>query len=720
MTEQMKKFARHSATAETIRSLEDGPVNPLTTKAWSTGRKALVTARRTLPVNRFAGQVLEMYHKANVFVLSSETGSGKSTQVPQMLAFDEYGSGKQIICTQPRRIAATSLASRVAQEMDVELGEEVGYAIGGRRKMTAVPDSGDGMFTRVAFMTEGSLVNAMIKSKTLSKVCCVIIDEAHERTCDTDVLLALLKRLLEDRPNGDFKVIIMSATLDAGVFQRYFNDCPLLTFPGERFPIDVQYIIPGEELVNVFTQAANVAVGIHNTKSGQGDILIFGPGVPELNMMRRIIEAAKTNMEIHTLHGGQMGSVQRQIIQGRSAKRKCILATPVAETSLTIDGVTYVIDTGLCKEQLYNPRLAMYDLVLRPISQASANQRMGRAGRTSAGVCYRLYTRAAYEDMPPSNTPRVLMSPLHDVVLKVASLGFPRCMDFDWITPPSTETLMRAAQDLENWSLIDSDGKRTQNGRAASRMPMEAMWYSCLDEADKLGCLSEMIDLAALSTIQDDIFERPDGFEIVADEAHRMWQAEGSDHLALLNAFWAYLQAREKCLSKPETLSKAENLAEWCGYRFLSFHSLEDALDKRHLLAWYIKRKGIFSQPYLPNLTMAERPLILQALTRGLCTNLAICRRVDGTLYHTVGANVQAQPAAHSATAGDSTEWVVYSKLTRAGGRVIIHHVSPVCPDWLLDLPILSDERLDKDFAGKAFRQPYVKQSLDRIRAEQQ
>jgi len=429
----LANFERHNTTAEQARKAEDGPNSPFTSLPLSDRYFKILKTRRDLPVHLQRDQFLKLYGSNQFLVFVGETGSGKTTQIPQFILFDDMphlqGKGKMIACTQPRRVAAMSVAQRVAQEMDVELGEEVGYSIRFEEKTSPK--------TILKYMTDGMLLREAMNDPNLSRYTTLILDEAHERTLATDLLMGLLKEVAQKRP--DLKIVVMSATLDAAKFQKYFNDAPLLSVPGRTHPVEIFYT-PEAEKDYVESSVRTVSM-IHATEP-EGDILLFLTGEEEIeDACRRInfevdqMVEDGTNlgpMKVYPLYGTLSPQQQQKIFEpapkphtsGGRPGRKCIVATNIAETSLTIDGIVYVVDPGFSKQKVYNPRVRVESLLVSPISRASAQQRAGRAGRTKPGKCYRLYTSTAFEkDLIEQTYPEILRSNLSMTVLQLKKLG---------------------------------------------------------------------------------------------------------------------------------------------------------------------------------------------------------------------------------------------------------------------------------------------------------
>jgi len=407
----------HQTTAEQAEKLESGSINPFTGNAFSDRYVGILKKRRDLPVHQQRQEFLDIYQKHQIMVFVGETGSGKTTQIPQFVLFDEmpHLKNKQVACTQPRRVAAMSVAERVANEMDVKIGEEVGYSVRFEHKVSNK--------TILKYMTDGMLLREAMEDHDLTRYSCIILDEAHERTLATDILMGLIKQVVERRP--DLKIIVMSATLDAEKFQTYFNEAPLLAVPGRTFPVEVYYT--PEYQKDYLDSAMRTVLQIHATED-EGDILLFLTGEDEIEdaVAKLSLEADKLvreencgPMKVYPLYGSLPPHQQQKIFEkapegynGRPG-RKVIVSTNIAETSLTIDGVVYVVDPGFSKQKVYNPRIRVESLLVTPVSKASAQQRAGRAGRTRPGKCFRLYTEEAFQkELIPQSYPEILRSNL--------------------------------------------------------------------------------------------------------------------------------------------------------------------------------------------------------------------------------------------------------------------------------------------------------------------
>ena len=448
---------KHQATLD-ARQTSD--INPWTGRSYSQRYQSILQTRLKLPVYQFQKQMLEAVASNQIVVVEGETGSGKTTQIPQFLVEAGYAyPGKSCVaCTQPRRVAATSIAARVAEEMDVALGKTVGYTI----RFEDVSDQNE---TVLKFLTDGMLLREAMNDPLLSRYSVIVLDEAHERTLATDVLMGLLMEVLPQRTKGnkfgELKVVVMSATLDAEKFRSYFNGAPLLKVPGRTFPVEVFYTAEPER--NYVEAAVRTAIQIHKCE-GPGDILVFLTGEQEIEQACEEIRAGAADMGtdapelvVYPLYSSLPPAAQRKIfsaapgprVVGGLPGRKVVVSTNIAETSLTIDGIVYVIDPGFSKQKVYNPRIRVESLLVSPISRASARQRSGRAGRTRPGKCFRLYTEQSfYNDLQETSYPEILRSKMSNVVLTLKKLGIDDLVHFDFMDPPAPETLMRALREI--------------------------------------------------------------------------------------------------------------------------------------------------------------------------------------------------------------------------------------------------------------------------------
>ena len=609
-------------------------------------------------------------------VFVGETGSGKTTQIPQFVLLDDLPQtqNKMVACTQPRRVAAMSVAQRVATELDVDIGEEVGYSI--RFEDMTSPK------TVLKYMTDGMLLREAMNDNTLSRYSTVILDEAHERTMATDVLMGLLKEVVKRRP--DLKIIIMSATLDAQKFQRYFNDAPLLAVPGRTHPVEVFYTPEPEQ--DYVEAAVRTVLQIHATEP-EGDILLFLTGEEEIEDAARKISLEADEMvrevdagplKVYPLYGSLPPAMQQRIFDpapgprkpGGRPGRKCIVSTNIAETSLTIDGIVYVVDPGFSKQKIYNPRIRVESLLVSPISKASAQQRAGRAGRTRPGKCFRLYTEGAFKKELINQTyPEILRSNLASTVLELKKLGIDDLVHFDLMDPPAPETLMRALEELNYLACLDDDGNLTTLGCLASEFPLDPALAVMLISSPEFYCSNEILSITALLSVPQ-VFVRPASQRRRADEMKNLFAHPDGDHLTLLNVYHAF--------KGPDA---QENVRQWCHDHFLSLRSLQSADNVRKQLLRIMEREELDmistsfeDKKYYEN--------IRRALCAGFFMQVAKKDSQGKTMYTTVkdSQHVLLHP---STVLGYDAEWVLYNEFVLTT-KNYIRTVTAVKPEWLL------------------------------------
>ncbi|KAL7199091.1 hypothetical protein ACSBR2_021385 [Camellia fascicularis] len=472
----------------------------------------ILEKRKTLPVWHQKEEFLQVLKSNQTLVLVGETGSGKTTQIPQFIldAVDIEAPDKRrkymVGCTQPRRVAAMSVSRRVAEEMDVTIGEEVGYSIRFEDCSSAR--------TVLKYLTDGMLLREAMTDPLLERYKVIVLDEAHERTLATDVLFGLLKEVLRNRP--DLKLVVMSATLEAEKFQGYFNSAPLMKVPGRLHPVEILYTQEPER--DYLEAAIRTVVQIHAYEP-PGDILVFLTGEEEIEDACRKITKEIGNMgdacgpvKAVPLYSTLPPAMQQKIFEpappplteGGPPGRKIVVSTNIAETSLTIDGIVYVIDPGFAKQKVYNPRIRVESLLVSPISKASAHQRSGRAGRTQPGKCFRLYTEKSFNnDLQPQTYPEILRSNLANTVLTLKKLGIDDLVHFDFMDPPAPETLMRALEVLNYLGALDDEGNLTKLGEIMSEFPLDPQMSKMLVVSQEFNCSNEILSISAMLSDED-------------------------------------------------------------------------------------------------------------------------------------------------------------------------------------------------------------------------
>lgn len=614
--------------------------------------------RESLPVFRFRQELIKAVHENQLLIVVGETGSGKTTQLTQYLAEAGFANNGMIGCTQPRRVAAMSVAKRVAEEVGCKLGEEVGYTI--RFEDCTSPN------TKIKYMTDGMLQREVLVDPDLKRYSVIMLDEAHERTIATDVLFALLKKTLKRRP--DLKIIVTSATLDADKFSEYFNQCPIFSIPGRTFPVEIMY---SREPESDYLDAALVTVmQIHLTEP-PGDILLFLTGQEEIDTSCEILfERMKAlgpsvpELIILPVYSALPSEMQSKIFDpAPPGSRKVVIATNIAETSITIDHIYYVIDPGFVKQNAYDPKLGMDSLVVTPISQAQARQRSGRAGRTGPGKCFRLYTEAAFQsEMLPTSIPEIQRQNLSHTILMLKAMGINDLLHFDFMDPPPTNTMLTALEELYALSALDDEGLLTRLGRKMADFPMEPALAKVLIAAVDMGCSDEMLSIVAMLSIQS-VFYRPKEKQSQADQKKAKFHDPAGDHLTLLNVFNSWKQAGYA--------------APWCFENFIQARSMRRAKDVRDQLVKIMER-------YKHPIRSAGRDtkIVRQALCSGFFRNAARKDPQEGYKTLIEGTPVSLHPS--SALFGKQAEWVVYHTLVLTS-KEYMHCCSTIEPKWLVE-----------------------------------
>ena len=622
--------------------------------------------RMSLPIYAYREKLLQLVRDNQIIVLVGETGSGKTTQIPQFLHEVGYTKLGKIGVTQPRRVAAMSVATRVSFEMGTKLGHEVGYSI---RFEDCTSDK-----TIIKYMTDGMLLREFLNEPDLQSYSCLMIDEAHERTLHTDVLFGLVKDLARSRP--DLKLIISSATMDAEKFSEYFDKAKIIKIPGRRYQVDIYYTKAPE--ADYIEAAVIAALQIHITQP-KGDILVFLTGQEEIESARDMILArtkglGKSIGEIiilpiySTLPSDMQGKIFEPTPPGA---RKIILATNIAETSLTIDNIVYVIDCGLSKQTCFNPRTGLESLIVTPISQASANQRAGRAGRVAPGKCFRLYTLWSYQHELDENTiPEIQRSNLGAVTLMLKCLGIDNLVVFDFMDPPPHETLMRALEQLYALGALNDKGELTKLGRRMAEFPMDPLMSKTIIGSETYKCVDQVVTICSMLSVGNTIFYRPKDRAVHADNAKLNFTKSGGDHLALLNVYNQW---------------KDTNYSEtWCFDNFVQVRSMRRARDVKEQLAKICERVNIdFKDPGLSLYEDEYGTNIRKSIVHGYFYNAA--KHTKNGLYRTAknAHTVLIHPS--SFVFKIQPDWVVYHELVQTT-KEFMRNVISVDPLWLLEI----------------------------------
>ncbi|MGH8521617.1 MAG: ATP-dependent RNA helicase HrpA, partial [Gammaproteobacteria bacterium] len=506
----------------------------------------------SLPIYAHVEDIAGALASRQVIVVCGETGSGKSTQIPKLCLSLGRGIRGMIGHTQPRRIAARTIASRIAQELRVGVGQAVGFKVRFRDRA--------GPATYIKLMTDGILLAEIESDRRLEAYDTLIIDEAHERTLNIDFLLGYLKDLLPKRP--DLKVIVTSATIDPQRFARHFNDAPIIEVSGRAYPVELRYrpLEKDEEGPEDRDLGQAIVAAVDElSREPPGDILIFLPGEKEIRDAAESLRHLRMT-EILALYSRLSAAEQDRVFTGHPGRR-IVLATNVAETSVTVPGVRYVIDTGLARINRFNPNTKVQRLLTERISQASAEQRKGRCGRLSAGICIRLYAAEDYEARPEYTDPEILRSNMAAVILKLRALGMEELERFPLLDAPDSRAIKAGYKLLEELGATDAAKKLTALGRQLARFPVDPRIGRIILSAHEYHCLAELLIIAAALSIQDPR-ERPFDARDEADEAQRLFADPRSDFLWFLR-FWRFYSERARHLSK-------NKLRQLCKTHFVS------------------------------------------------------------------------------------------------------------------------------------------------------
>ncbi|PTB40036.1 uncharacterized protein TrAFT101_004921 [Trichoderma asperellum] len=646
-----------------------------------------------LPIAKYRESLLYVVEKFPVTIVIGQTGSGKSTQIPQFLERAGWCSdGKIIGITQPRRVAATTVALRVADEVGCEVGQEVGYSI----RFEDVTSSS----TRIKFLTDALLIREALTDPLLRRYSVIMVDEAHERSISTDILLGLLKKIRRKRP--ELRIIVSSATLQAEQFLKFFTAssdqeakkqedgqppqeiATIVSLEGRTYPIDVLYLeAPAENYVE---KAVNTVFDIH-TQEGEGDILVFLTGREEIdNAIQAVAERA---MQLESQHGplqplplyAGLSTEQQMFVFDKAPEgtRKVVFSTNIAEASVTIDGIVHVIDCGFVKLRAYNPKTGIDTLTTTPISKASASQRAGRAGRTKAGKCYRLYNEAAYQALPETNPPEIQRSNLASTVLQLKALGIDNVVRFDFLSSPPSELMSKALELLYSLGALDEYAKLTHPlGSRMAELAVEPMMAKTLLSAPQFNCLSEMLTIAAMTSLGGNIWFYHDGERHKMESSRRKFAVEEGDHLTLLNVYQTFI-------------TKGKKEAKFCHEHNLNYKSLTRAVSIRAQLKRYLERFHINVDETLSSKQQSSSNVdksnkaeqIRRCLTSGYFAHTARMQP-DGTYRNVEGGTIlHAHP--NSLMFNRKADWVIFYEIMETGDKTYIRDITKIEKNWLVE-----------------------------------
>ncbi|CAD6343173.1 unnamed protein product [Miscanthus lutarioriparius] len=645
------------------------------------GYASLERQRQRLPVYKYRKAILYLVERHATTIVVGETGSGKSTQIPQYLKEAGWADGGRLIgCTQPRRLAVQTVASRVAEEVGVKLGEEVGYTI-------RFEDQTNPGMTMIKFLTDGVLIREMMEDPLLTKYSVIMVDEAHERSISTDMLLGLLKKIQRRRP--ELRLIISSATIEARSMSSFFNirrknsllgssdDLPspepaILSVEGKGYTVEIHYV---EEPVSDYLQAVVNTVLLIHEKEPPGDILVFLTGQDDIEAAVKLLNEEIQHLGRHyldllilPLYSGLPRGDQDLIFAPTSkGKRKVVLSTNIAETSLTLEGVVYVVDSGFSKQKCYNPISDIESLVVAPISKASARQRAGRAGRVRPGKCFRLYTEEYYlNEMQSEGIPEMQRSNLVSCIIQLKALGIDNILGFDWPASPSPEAMIRALEVLFSLGILDEDVKLTvPTGFQVAEIPLDPMISKMILSANEFGCSDEILTIASFLSVQS-VWVSVRGVKKEFDEAKLRFAAAEGDHVTFLNIYKGFHQSGKS--------------SQWCYKNFLNYQALKKVVDIRGQLLRIVKSFGI-------QLKSCDRDMqaVRKAIIAGSFTNACHLEEYSQNgMYKTIRTSQEVYIHPSSVLFRVNPKWVVYQSLVSTD-KHYMRNVIAIEASWLTE-----------------------------------
>lgn len=635
-------------------------------------RSLMREQRKRLPVYERKDELLQAISENQIIIVQGETGCGKTTQIPQYLHEAGYtrtemkhGEVKIVGCTQPRRVAAMSVAARVSQEVGSKLGHIVGYSI----RFEDCTSEG----TVIKYMTDGMLLREILDDPTLSKYSVMIVDEAHERTLHTDILLTLLKDVT--RARSDFRLVISSATLDEQKFSQFFDNPPVFKIKGRLFHVQHRFMSGDQKnaTTNMIDSCLRTVMQIHRTEQ-PGDILVFLPGQEEIEELHKEIEAQVKRLGskirellIRPIYANLPTDMQARVFDPTPpGARKVVIATNIAETSLTIDGIVFVVDPGYCKQNRFSSKTGMETLAITRISKASADQRAGRAGRNRPGICFRLYTREEFNTEFEENTqPEIQRLNLANVVLLLKTMKINDVINFEYIDRPPTEVLLFAIEQLTALGALDKSGDLTHLGRRMAEFPLEPKMSKSIIDSESYGCSEEILSIMSMLSVNGSIFFKPKDRVVHAEASRKSFFSVTGDHLMLLKVYndWA-----------ASSYSK-----QWCYEKFVQYKSMCRARDVREQLEKLCEKVEV---KLLSETSDSSK--IRKAILGGFFYNVARISREGGS-YRTIKKNQSVHIHPTSALHDSMPRWVVFNEIKQTT-REYMRTVSEIEPSWLVDV----------------------------------
>lgn len=669
-------------------------------------RQLIRQQRKALPIASVEKRLVEEVRKNDTLIVVGETGSGKTTQLPQFLYDAGFcQDGKVIGITQPRRVAAVTVAKRVAEECNDQLGRKVGYSIRF--------DDSTSNATRIKYVTDGLLLREALLDPLLSKYSVIVVDEAHERTVHTDVLVGLLKKVqhsrsiyanknaktLPDRQDhsqnftlkacqgikfAPLKLIIMSASLDAKCFSDYFGGAKAVHIQGRQYPVDILYTYQPE---SDYLDATLVTIFQIHLEEGPGDILAFLTGQEEIESLERLIQervrqlpAQSSKIWTTPMYSSLPSEQQMNAFNPAPAgTRKVVLATNIAETSVTIPGIKYVIDPGMVKARAYNPVTGMESLIIVPVSKAQALQRSGRAGREGPGKCFRLFQESEFDKLVDSTVPEIKRCNLSNVVLLLKALEIDDIIGFDFMEKPSRTAILKSLEQLILLGALTDDYKLSDPvGHRMARLPLDPMYSKALIVSSEFKCLEEMLIVVSMLSVESIFFSPREKLE-EARAARKSFESSEGDHITLVNVYRAAAECLEKSKNanaKEKTMEKALN--RWSRENFINYRSLRHARDVHSQIQGHVQQMGL-------NLSSCGDDMVQfrRCLTAAFFLNAAT-RQPDGS-YRALATSQSVRIHPSSVLFRTKPDCVIFNELVRTTQNYV-KNLTRIDPLWLAEL----------------------------------
>ena len=721
---QIKQCAIKTAAENKIKKklvrLEKKLQTSIKKKSWRKANRPKPIYNDALPIFSKKDEIIDSISKNQVVIISGETGSGKTTQIPKFCLAAKRGINGKIGCTQPRRIAATTVSKRIAEELGQELGKTIGYKIRFKDK------TGPNGFIKI--MTDGILLAETQNDPYLNEYDTIIVDEAHERSLNIDFILGILKTLLKTRK--DLKIVITSATIDTEKFSKAFDNAPVIEVSGRMYPVEIRYL-PIDSKLEENNEQTHIEMAVSTIdklqiKSRSGDILVFMPTEQDIRETCELIKGRNyKDTIIFPLFARLAGSEQSKVFSQIPA-RKIIIATNIAETSITIPGIKYVIDTGLARISRYTPRSRTTSLPVTAISKSSANQRKGRCGRVENGVCIRLFSEQEFENRPLFTPPEILRANLAEVILRMISLKLGDISDFPFIDRPASKSIQDGFDLLYELGAIDpkSDKKKskgkgrfslTKKGKLMAKMPVDPRISRMLIEAQTQGCLEEIIVVAAALSIQDPR-ERPTEKAREADQIHKAFYDPSSDFITLLNIWRKYHQSRQK-------EKTTGSLKKFCKNHYLSFKRMREWCDIHAQISGVLKEyviddiknqakdAGIVKSTSSQTPVIQDSPLyaaIHKSILSGFLSNIAV-KKEKNIFQATKEKEVMIFPG--STLFNNAKTWIVAAEMVETS-RIFARTCANINSDWL--------EKLGEDLCKYTYLHPHWERNRGEVVASEQ